>query len=64
MQILVEVGEKIKTFTYPDDTTFEQNVPMHGWLRIIANGQTSWFNMTYVIAVVPDKVLSYDSRRR
>ena len=57
IQVHVALNNTIKTYTFPDDTTFEMNTPLHGFLRVMPNEEIHrswWFNTAYVIAVAPD----------
>ena len=53
MQVIVALENVIKTYTFPDDAKVYSNSGMCGFIQIMANGQFSWFNPTYVIAIVP-----------
>ena len=54
--VLVEVGEKVVGYKYPDDYSFTWNEPRE-WLTIFKDGGLkSYYRMDRVIAVVPDEV--------
>ena len=55
MKILVEVGGKVVTYEYPDDSRVEPNKPMHGWINVSTpEGKTlAWFQVCYLIAMLP-----------
>jgi len=54
MQVIVALENVIKTFTFPDDAKVYTNSGMCGFIQVASGiGQLSWFNPTYVIAIVP-----------
>jgi len=58
MQIHVALENIIKTYTFPDDTAFEMNAPLPGFVRVVPmvgdRSQSWWFNTAYIIAITPD----------
>lgn len=55
MRVITEVGNKERTFTYPQDSTVVPNHPWHGWIAIESENKEmlGWFHLQYVIAVLP-----------
>jgi len=53
MQVIVALENVIKTFTFPDDTRVQFKCPSNDFITIMDGNKHSWFNMAYVIAIVP-----------
>lgn len=55
MQVIVALENVIKTYTFPDDTSFQPNGVFNGFITVIPEGGlVHFFNMSYVIAIIPN----------
>ena len=56
MKLILSIDNGPPMFViFPDDTEWHYNEPFPGWLRLEnKDGLDSWFNMAFVIGVVPD----------
>lgn len=54
MKVIVAIGDEVREFVFDDPhAQMVPNEPMHGWIRIVTNGESAWFNLAYVIGVFP-----------
>lgn len=39
--------------SFPYDTSFEKDIPWRGWMRVISEGKSWWFNCDEIVYVGP-----------